>query len=243
MSGPSKAHYRLPGEVCSQIDVTPSTLRRWSKEFANFLSSEAGTPTSSESGRPAHRRYTDEDLEVLLTIKGLLSEGYTYQQVKKRLEALRLSETGEGDVYAISPVPPGPTEQPALTPAVTILADTLHTVAEGQQLLLNSQQANRDLLGVLIQDNFNLKEENAQLRERMLYLERELSEVRRQAELQRQSLEERLSRLEQAQSVFVSAATTGRVQTAGIQPAAPALSEDEDLEEEERRGCLSLLGF
>jgi hypothetical protein len=83
-----------------------------------------------------------------------------------------------------------------IAPAVSVLSDTLHTVADGQQLLLGSQQANRELLTVVLQDNFTLKEENAKLRDRMLELERDLAELRRLDEARRETLEVRLQRLE-----------------------------------------------
>ncbi len=79
---------------------------------------------------------------------------------------------------------------------MSVLADTIHTVADGQQMLLQSQQASRDLLGVILQDNFNLKEENARLRERMLRLEREISEIKRKEDERRGTVEERLLQLE-----------------------------------------------
>ena len=83
-----------------------------------------------------------------------------------------------------------------LAPAVAVLSDTLHTVADGQQLLLNSQQANRDLVSVAIQDNFNLKAENTKLRDRMLDLERSLSEVKRQEAARYEALDARLRAVE-----------------------------------------------
>jgi DNA-binding transcriptional MerR regulator len=191
--------YRLPSEVASQLGISPSTLRRWSNEFADFLSDAAGRP-ESDTGKSAHRRYHDQDLETLMTIKGLLGEGQTYIQVGRRLEALRLRqapqeahETEQPSAGALAPslVDPSP-----IAPAVSVLADTLHTVADGQQLLLGSQHANRELLTVVLQDNFTLKEENAKLRDRMLELERDLAEMRRLDEARRETLEVRLQRLE-----------------------------------------------
>jgi hypothetical protein len=79
---------------------------------------------------------------------------------------------------------------------MTILSDTLHSVSDGQQLLLGSQQANRELLTVVLQDNFNLKEENAKLRDRMLELERDMVEIRRHEAARRDSMEARLRRME-----------------------------------------------
>jgi DNA-binding transcriptional MerR regulator len=197
----TETRYRLPSEVANQLQVSPSTLRRWSSEFADYLSDAAGRPDSDPDGGTSHRRYTDSDLETLMTIKGLLAEGLAYVQVGKRLEALRLrnaaeeelDESTEPQVRAL-----GPSLQngSSAVPAVTVLADTLHTVADGQQILLGSQQANRELLTVVLQDNFSLKEENAKLRDRMLELERDLAEMRRVDQVRRDSMEARVQQIE-----------------------------------------------
>ena len=205
--------YRLPNEVATQLGISPSTLRRWSNEFADSLSDAAGRPEMVPTGGIAHRRYTDEDLETLMTIKGLLAEGLTYIQVGKRLEALRMrfasvGEASEADESQSMALGPSLSEGSSFSPGVAVLADTLHTVADGQQLLLSTQQANRDLLTVLLQDNFGLKEENVKLRDRMLELERDLSEIRRLESARRDSLEPRLQRLEE-QAQKKSPAPTG----------------------------------
>jgi DNA-binding transcriptional MerR regulator len=197
----TELRYRLPSEVASQLQVSPSTLRRWSNEFADYLSDAAGRPSCEPDGGTSHRRYTDADLETLMTVKGLLAEGLTYVQVGKRLDALRLRWSSDDEP---APSPETGTralghlvhDGSAVVPAVTVLADTLHTVADGQQLLLGSQQANRELLSVVLQDNFGLKEENARLRDRMLELERDLAEMRRVDQVRRDSLEARLQQLE-----------------------------------------------
>jgi len=43
-------------------------------------------------------------------------------------------------------------------------------------------QVNRNLLGVLIQDNFNLKEENTKLRDRVLKLELAVNQLKQERE-------------------------------------------------------------
>lgn len=217
--------YRLPNEVATQLQISPSTLRRWSNEFADFLTDSAGRPEPATSGSTAHRRYSDEDLETLMTIKGLLAEGLTYIQVCKRLEALRLRQTAGDDqdvddasqVTALAPS----TWDASFAPAATVLADTLHTVADGQQLLLNSQHANRDLLTVLLQDNFNLKDENSNLRDRMLELERDLAEIRRLDASRREAMDARLQRLE-----------------SGVLRPSPSPSPSPQSKPTERSGCL-----
>lgn len=187
-----EARYRQLSDVSTQLKVSTSTLRRWSKEFAPFLSEAAGGEALSPQSEPIHR-YTDHDLATLATIKELLAEGLTYEQVSKRLEEIQENKDEEEDTYAlVSSEAPAP----ALAPAMTILSDALHSMIDGQQAILSSQQANRDLMGVVIQDNFNLKEENIRLRDRMLRLEQELSDLRRGGEERRGALEERLRELE-----------------------------------------------
>ena len=197
----TEARYRLPNEVATQLQISPSTLRRWSKEFGPYLSDTAGRPHDEDEGTFSHRRYTDEDLETLMMVKGLLTEGLTYPQVARRLDALRLHKTDAGlfiedDEDPVTILAPSPQDS-TYTPAVTVLADTLHTVADGQQLLLGSQQANRELLTVVLQDNFNLKQENAKLRDRMLELERDLISTRRREHSQRRNLDARLRQVEE----------------------------------------------
>ncbi|MDE3089216.1 MAG: hypothetical protein KGJ80_07510, partial [Chloroflexota bacterium] len=77
-----------------------------------------------------------------------------------------------------------------------VLTDTLRAMIENQQTIQHSLQVNRNLQGVIIQDNFNLKEENMKLRERMQKLEQELNDVRKRDADHRLLLEQRLARLE-----------------------------------------------
>lgn len=198
----TEPRYRLPSEVAKQLQISPSTLRRWSNEFAEFLSDGAGKPQPAEGGQTAHRRYTDQDVESLLTIKGLLEEGLTYIQVGRRLEALQLRQqadpgSDQAQASEVRALGPSLRDGSPIAPAIHVLADTLHTVADGQQVLLGSQQANRDLLTVVLQDNFSLKEENTKLRDRMLDLERDLAEIRRTDASRREALEARIHKLEE----------------------------------------------
>ncbi len=86
----------------------------------------------------------------------------------------------------------------ALSPAARFMRDTMQAVTGNQQIILNSQQASRDMLGVMIQDNLNLKSENTSLRERMLELERELAELHRHFVDTRERTEIRMRVLEDA---------------------------------------------
>jgi DNA-binding transcriptional MerR regulator len=192
--------YRQPQEVAARLEVSPSTLRRWSEEFAEFLSSEVSS--TDENQNP---RYSDEDMATLITVKGLMAEGLTYDQVSEQLSEHAAGQKPDGPGSMV------PTDAALpLAPAMTFLADTLHNVADSQQSVLNSQAANRELLGVVLQDNFNLKEENTRLRERMLELERQVSQIRRDEEARRESLRTELeSRMQDVQRAVMMQSRSG----------------------------------
>ena len=203
-----------PSEVADQLGISGATLRRWSSRFSGFLDLAEG---GQESG--SHRRYSAHDLETLASIKRLLEQGWTYEQVAGQLAQSDgaadgaqerwasegadaswgdLAETGEQRVTDDSQA--GSALQPVenLNPAARFLRDTIQSITDNQQIILNSQQASRDLMGVMIQDNLNLKSDASSLRERMLELERELAEQRRRQSDYRERMETRVRVLEDA---------------------------------------------
>lgn len=194
-----------PQAAAGELDVSPATLRRWADEFGDFLS-----PVASPGERRGHRRYTEADMDVLRQVKQLLAEGLTYEQVRQRLAdgntAAGPDPNGAGPaeetVVRVEPADesePAPSQTALVSaeamkesPALAFLNHTLAALSETQQSILNSQAANRELLGVLIQDNFNLKEENARLRERITEVERTLARVRQEDEWRRETLRQEL---------------------------------------------------
>lgn len=181
--------------MIAELDVSSATLRRWSDEFADYLSSEAG----SSQGR-SHRRYSDEDLETLKLVKELRDSGLSYDQIRQQLDRQldmwpavpRPHDNGDDEDF-------GHEDERGLimanggeSSAVAFFTNTLATLSDNQKSILNSQAANRELLGVLIQDNFNLKEENNRLRERILEVERTLVQLRQEDEWRRESLRQEL---------------------------------------------------
>ena len=179
------AELRQPGAVARELDISTSTLRRWAKEFHPYLSKMAAKPDVTDTGAGAHRRYTRDDVEILTRVKTLLNRGLTYDQVVQRLrsEGAAPSEERQPLEEAYPIVSPGQDmEAPAVGPSLVVVADALRNINENQQALQNSLQVNRNLLGVLIQDNFNLKEENSKLRDRVLKLEQALNQFRQDKE-------------------------------------------------------------
>ena len=97
--------------------------------------------------------------------------------------------------------------EPYAAPAVVqpfggMLNEMLDTVANSQQSMLNIQDSIREMLGVIVQDNFNLKSENRKLRDRMLELERTLAEYQRREETRKERLEGRLRAVESTLSAM-----------------------------------------
>src|SRR5437870_11362386 len=76
------------GEVANNLNVSPSALRRWTKEFASELS-ESATRRVTENRRPAQRRFSDLDYQVLQQVRELLDDGLRYKEVLVRLKESR----------------------------------------------------------------------------------------------------------------------------------------------------------
>ena len=171
-------------QVATELNVSVNTLKRWAKDFGPFLS-----PAGPVSGDGAGRRFTDEDVEVLGRVKEQLAGGSSTEEVVEQLHA-----EGRGETVASALA----TRENMSGQSVgfVVLTDTLRAMIENQQAIQNSLQVNRNLQGVIIQDNFNLKEENMKLRERMQQLEHELNEARKRDSDYRLILEQRLARVE-----------------------------------------------
>lgn len=172
-------------EVTELLDVAPGTLRRWIHRFGPYLEN-----TSSESSS----RYSSSDVETLSIVRGLLAEGNTYEQIAHRLKVMQAAQTsqpaeidGQSDGASLATAP---------AQVSRAVGEAVQTISDTQKAILNSQSSIRDLLGVVVQDNFNLKEENRKLRERMLEIERALAEYQRREETRKERLESRLRALE-----------------------------------------------
>jgi DNA-binding transcriptional MerR regulator len=171
-------------QTATELNISVNTLKRWTKDFAPFLS-----PTGPVSGDGSNRRFGEEDIKVLRRVKEQLAAGLSTEEVVEQFHA-----EGRGETVTSALMTRDGGSQSA---GFVVLTDTLRAMIDNQQTIQNSLQVNRNLQGVIIQDNFNLKEENMKLRERMLELEQELTDVRRRDADYRLLLEQRLARVEQ----------------------------------------------
>ncbi len=172
-------------DLAAELAISPQTLRNWSTDYAPFLS----PPGIYADGA---RRFTTGDLAVLKRIKDHLAAGLTREETVEELRNAGYADGANGSSSG------GPLVVTSAQQGFGVLTDTLRAMIENQQTIQNSLQVNRNLLGVIIQDNFNLKEENSKLRDRMLRLEQELAEVKRRDSDYRLYLEQRINRMDNA---------------------------------------------
>lgn len=219
--------------MARKLEISTATLRRWSDEFSEYLSSKA----DSDQGR-SHRRYTDDDFDTFLTVKALMSNGLTYEQARQELtdqfddpsgpvtritpdyemEDATLDESEQALDMADEEETDDDEDEMALvasngseSPVIAFLTNTLTTLSDTQKSILNSQSANRELIGVLIQDNFNLKEENNRLRERILDVERTLAQTRQEDEWRREALRQEMeAKVASVEQIAQQAITTAQ---------------------------------
>jgi DNA-binding transcriptional MerR regulator len=170
-------------DLAVELGVSAQTLKNWSRDFAPFLSAPGALGDSN-------RRYNEDDVFVLKRVKDHLAAGLTFDETAEELRADGYGASTNGDGQHQALLVPNPPQ------SFGVLSDTLRVMIENQQTVQNSLQVNRNLLGVIIQDNFNLKEENAKLRERMLKLEQELGEMRKRDQDYRLTVEQRMMRVE-----------------------------------------------
>ena len=173
-------------EVANHLQVTPETLRQWNQRFAQFLVSDV---TGIEP------RYSTTDVAALIIVQKLLEQGYDDEAVNEQLTPKRL------EIAKIEPITLTPQQRHLLREEATallphVVSDMLSTIANSQQTVLNSQSTMREMVGVVVQDNFNLKDENRKLRDRMLEMERALAEYQRREETRKERMESRMRALE-----------------------------------------------
>jgi DNA-binding transcriptional MerR regulator len=173
-------------EVAYHMQVTPESVRVWNRRFGTLLSPQA-------NGTDPH--FSAADVAVLIMVQRLQEQGLTDDQIGERLTPKRIVRD-ESPSVALSTDQTRAMVEGKATLLPQALGDILSTIANSQQTVLNGQQSVREVVGVVVQDNFNLKDENRKLRDRMLELERALAEYQRREEPRKERMESRLRALE-----------------------------------------------
>ena len=158
-----------PSDVARLLQVSVSTIQRWSKQFAAHLSDEA----SPEAGQ--RRAYSEADVAMLRRAQRMLQAGVTWETVTGQLGVLGPEEAKEETARD---------EAPSSAPDEA--HERAQSAAAGQALMVLSQQQ-RLLDGQAGQ----LTDQAARLRDQAAQLTSQAGEIA--------ALRERLARLEESQ--------------------------------------------
>ena len=170
--------------VARHLDIPVDSLQRLRRRFGRYLGQEA---TGAE---PV---FSNADVASIVTIQKLLAQGYDDEQIDEHLTPLHT----DGEPPFDFPTDVLPYKDPEGASGLPqIVGDVLNTIVNSQQAVLNGQSGMREMMGVVVQDNFNLKDENRKLRDRMLEMERALGEYQRREETRKDRLAGRLRALE-----------------------------------------------
>ena len=177
-------------EAARLLDVSKTTVHRWSTWFAEHLSDQA----SPEAGQP--RRFTEADIATLRRAQRRLARGDTWELVAERLAIVEPEDTEPEE-------PAEPEEAPAAHEAPTAGPEEAEERAQGttasQALAILSQQSQiiEAQAGQLKAAQAQLTDQGARLREQAGQLTDQGATIA--------DLRERLARLEEAQRAQLEA--------------------------------------
>jgi len=180
-----------PTEIARSLDVSPSTIRRWSELFADHLSALA-KPT--EPGQ--HRKYTEDDLAVLSYIASRTIAGVSLEEIAELLTVATPEDLRAEPEQSEPEEPPEAPEWPesedlgeevpeAASMAIVPLMRALDVVNTQQRLI--ADQAER------------LTRQEAELADHRLAMRKQSQDLE-QAEHRLGELEERLKAIEEARA-------------------------------------------
>jgi hypothetical protein len=170
--------------VARHLDISVESLQRLRRRFSHYLGPDAAR---------AEPLFSNADIAAIVTIQKLLAQGFDDEQIDERLTPMNL-DVEPTSHFPIDVQPYSDSDSASALPQV--VGDVLNTIVNSQQAVLNGQTGLRDMMGVVVQDNFNLKDENRKLRDRMLEIERALAEYQRREETRKERMEGRLRALE-----------------------------------------------
>ncbi len=147
-----------PGEIADKLSISANTLRLWSNEFADFLSPSAQA-SRTEKGGASQRRYTDQDIEVMLRAKLYLSQNKTYEEVR----SLLAEPPADGELSDSLALVAGQALEPA---SPTLIATINSQMAFLEEYVRQGAQQNE----MLLEEMAGLRSEFSQLNENLVRL-------------------------------------------------------------------------
>lgn len=131
-----------PGDVSQRLGISANTLRLWSTHFEACLSPSAQS-AKTEKGGAAQRRYTDDDLRVLLRAKVLLADGKTYEEVAQLLKEPPTDGESVSALVVVSQSPAEPSSLVLLSTQLTLLEEQVRQARDKDAALVTEVTALR----------------------------------------------------------------------------------------------------
>jgi DNA-binding transcriptional MerR regulator len=173
-------------EIARELELPESTVHYWKNRFAQHLPSV---------GRGRQKRFKPEAIEVFSTISRLLKEGHTARDVMDQLsQSYPLQADAMPQDGAIASMPMnGASMEPVMQMAATIGLEIAKSVGEGIRSVLSPEAfSNEDVdmvkqgledaalrISSTIEQTAALKEENAELKEKLKVMEAEMIRLRK----------------------------------------------------------------
>ena len=124
-----------PNDAAARLGIAPATLRSWAPIYDEFMSDYA---------RRGRRQYTQRDLTILRTVKDLLDDRNTHDQVG---DLLRTMDFGEPDLAPAADEAPEPApaarDDSSASGQAEQTASTALLVLSGQVVGVQQDQAQR----------------------------------------------------------------------------------------------------
>ncbi len=156
-----------PREIASELGIGSSTLRLWSVQFAAELSASARKAPGETSTPWAQRRYTEEDLELLLRVKALLAQGFTYEEARRRLRHSKA--TGDRKPGGVLPIGEIRATQESPGPS-----SSAREALQAKDKTIATLKGSLGFLDAYLQA---VRQERDEVRQRVILLEKQLREL------------------------------------------------------------------
>lgn len=145
---------KTAGELSKTLGITTATIRNYVSKFGQFLSPDAT--------RKTRKRFSPEDVQILMAAKSLLNDGLTYDQVVNQLENQPL----EGEVIDDLP----PETQPEDIPAADEIPSAIQSIEFFSQVIDQLTEQHKSVISAKDETITGLKKDKDRLQMEISWL-------------------------------------------------------------------------
>jgi DNA-binding transcriptional MerR regulator len=162
------------GELAARLGVSDSLIRKWSGQYARFLSPRAGSPQAGQD-----REFNEADQLLMSSIAHLRDDGKSHDEIEQTID--------EGWRVEHLPAAPDPQTEELRSKVALVPVDRLHRALDRVQVL-------EDEITRMARERDEARQGEKQSAERIADLREQLAEARTKAEFLERMLEEEKKR-------------------------------------------------